>query len=158
MQPSSFPDIAPTLTQLDSLTPMQADKSHCKQSMCCSILVVDDHEPLRRSIVTWLESRFPGCRVFGVETAEEALALPDRPDIVLMDINLHGLDGLEAATRLKALAPETQIVMLTMHDTPHHRRAAADAGATGFISKRDLETQLEPAVASLLQERARRLS
>jgi len=129
-----------------------------EQARPCSILVVDDHEPLRRSVVTWLESRFPGCRVCGVETAEEALALPERPDIVLMDINLRGVDGLEAATRLKALRPDIQIVMLTMHDTPHHRRAAADAGATGFISKRDLETQLEPAVASLLKERARRLS
>lgn len=134
-----------------------ANNTHCEQSKACSILVVEDHGPLRRSVVTWLESRFPCCCVCGVESAEEALALPKRPDIVLMDINLHGLDGLEAASRLKALEPQTQVVMLTMHDTPHHRRAAADAGATGFISKRDLETQLEPAVASLLQERARRL-
>jgi DNA-binding NarL/FixJ family response regulator len=135
-----------------------ANGTHCGQSKCCSILVVDDHEPLRRSVVTWLEYRFPGCCVCGVETAEEALALSGHLDIVLMDINLHGVDGLEAASRLKALQPEAQIVMLTMHDTPHHRRAAAEAGATGFISKRDLETQLEPAVASLLKARARSLS
>jgi len=128
--------------------------TQCEQSKF-SILVVEDHEPLRRSVVTWLEYRFPGCDVRGVESAEEALALPERPTIVLMDINLHGLDGLEAASRMKALEPCTQIVMLTMHDTPHHRRAAADAGATGFISKRDLETQLEPAVASLLKSRSK---
>jgi len=158
MQPSSFPDSARTSTQLDSISPMQKENRTHRGQTKCLILVVDDHEPLRRSVVTWLESRFPGCRVSGVETAEEALALPERPDIVLMDINLRGLDGLEAASRLKALRPDTQIVMLTMHDTPHHRRAAADAGAAGFISKRDLETQLEPAVASLLRERARRPS
>ena len=159
MQAPNIPDVAPTPTQLDAPSPMQADNSTpAEQPTGCLILVVDDHEPLRRSIVTWLQSRFPGCRVAGVETAEEALALPERPDIVLMDINLHGVDGLEAASRMKALQPQTQIVMLTMHDTPHHRRAAADAGATGFISKRDLETQLEPAVASLLRDRARRPS
>jgi DNA-binding NarL/FixJ family response regulator len=124
----------------------------------CSILVVDDHEPLRRSIVTWLEIRFPRCQVRGVESAEEALALADRPDIVLMDINLRGIDGLEAALRMKTLAPETSVVLLTMHDTPHHRRAAAEAGADGFIAKRDMEIQLEPAIAELLQARAKTLS
>jgi two-component system invasion response regulator UvrY len=122
-----------------------------EQPRGCSILVVDDHEPLRRSLVTWLEYRFPGCQVLGVESAEEAFAIADRPDIVLMDINLRGADGLEAAHRLKALNPGTRIIMLTMHDTPHHRRAAAEAGAEGFISKRDLEIQLEPTVANLLR-------
>ncbi|HTQ73327.1 MAG TPA: response regulator transcription factor [Burkholderiales bacterium] len=124
------------------------------QARRCSILVVEDHEPLRRSVVTWLECRFPACRVRGVETAEEALALPDRPDIVLMDINLRGVDGLEATSRIKALKPGTRIIILTMHDTPHHRRAAAEAGAEGFIAKRDMEMQLEPAVASLLKSRS----
>jgi DNA-binding NarL/FixJ family response regulator len=129
-----------------------------ERTKSCSILVVDDHEPLRRSVVSWLEIRFPRCQVRGVESAEEALALADCPDIVLMDINLRGIDGLEAALRMKTLAPETRVVMLTMHDTPHHRRAAANAGAAGYIAKRDMETQLEPTVAELLQARARTLS
>lgn len=119
----------------------------------CTILVVDDHEPLRRSVVTWLEYRFPGCRVRGVETAEEALALTYRPDIVLMDINLRGIDGLEATSRIKALEPDTCVVMLTMHDTLHHRRAAEKAGATGYIAKRDMETLLEPTVLDLIRAR-----
>jgi len=121
----------------------------------CSILVVDNHEPLRRSVVTWLESRFPGCSVHGVETAEEALALPRRPDIVLMDINLQGIDGFEATSRMKAVSPETQIVMLTMHDTLHHRRAAEKAGAAGYIAKRDMEALLEPTVLDLIRARGR---
>jgi len=129
-----------------------------QHSKTCSILVVEDHEPLRRSVVTWLEYRFPGCRVLGVESAEEVFALAERPDIVLMDINLRGIDGLEAAARLKELDPETRIVMLTMHDTPHHRRAAAEAGAEGFIAKSDLEILLEPTVVNLLRARARSLS
>ena len=121
-----------------------------------SILVVDDHEPLRRSVVTWLEFRFPGCSVTGVETAEEALALSDRADIVLMDINLPGIDGIEATGLMKALSPETRVVMLTTHDTPYHRRAAERAGASAYIAKKDLETQLEPTVGELIRGRGRK--
>lgn len=135
---------------------MQDTVNSGRPDKACTILVVDDHEPLRRSVVTWLEFRFPGCNVFGVESAEEALALSDQPDIVLMDINLRGIDGLEAAGLMKAAAPETSVVMLTMHDTPHHRRAAEKAGACGYITKRDLETQLEPTVGELIRVRGRK--
>ena len=121
----------------------------------CSILVVDDHEPLRRSVVTWLEFRFPCCSVIGVESAEEALALSEQVDIVLMDINLRGIDGIEATSLMKAIAPETSVIMLTMHDTPIHRRAAQKAGASAYIAKRDLESQLEPTVGELIRERGR---
>lgn len=134
---------------------VQDTPNPCGPGKACSILVVDDHEPLRRSVVTWLEFRFPGCSVTGVESAEEALALSDRADIVLMDINLRGIDGLEATGLLKALAPDTSVVMLTMHDTPHHRRAAQKAGASAYIAKRDLEAQLEPTVEELIRERGR---
>ena len=134
---------------------MQATVNSTGPDKACSILVVDDHEPLRRSVVTWLEFRFPGCSVTGVESAEEALALSERADIVLMDINLRGLDGLEATGLMKALSPETSVVMLTMHDTPHHRRAAKRAGASAYIAKRDLETQLEPTVGDLIRERGK---
>jgi len=134
---------------------MQATVSSNGPDKAFSILVVDDHEPLRRSVVTWLEFRFPGCSITGVETAEEALALSDRADIVLMDINLPGIDGLEATGLMKALSPATSVVMLTTHDTPYHRRAAERAGASAYIAKRDLETQLEPTVGELIRARRR---
>jgi DNA-binding NarL/FixJ family response regulator len=122
-----------------------------------SILVVEDHRSLRTSVVTWLQYRFPGSLVQGVESGEEALehARTARPDVVLMDINLPGIDGLEAASRIKAEAPKTAVVMLSTHDTPCHRLAAAKAGASGYISKRDMETLLEATVECLLQSRAR---
>ena len=135
---------------------MQATVNSNGPDNAFSILVVDDHEPLRRSVVTWLEFRFPGCSVTGVETAEEALALSDRADIVLMDINLPGIDGIEATGLMKALSPETRIVMLTTHDTPYHRRAAERAGASAYIAKKDLETQLEPTVGELIRGRGRK--
>ena len=121
------------------------------------ILVVEDHGSLRTSIVTWLQWRFPGNLVHGVGSGEEALehARSTIPDIVLMDINLPGIDGLEATYRMKAQAPTTAVVMLTTHDTPLHRLAAAKAGATGYIAKRDMEKLLEVTLEGLLQSRPR---
>ena len=121
------------------------------------ILVVEDHRSLRLSVVTWLQYRFPGSLVQGVGSGEEALAHARnaRPDVVLMDFNLPGIDGIEATCRLKAQAPKTAVVMVTAHDTPRHRLAAAQAGAAGYIAKRDMETLLEATVECLLQSRSR---
>ena len=125
-----------------------------------SILVVEDFQSLRSSVVQWLEVRFPGCTVHGVDSGERALehAGNARPDVVLMDISLPGIDGLEATQRLKAQAPGSAVVMLTTYDTPSHRRAAANAGAAGYVAKRDIEAQLESAVLRLLDPDARRPS
>jgi len=125
-----------------------------------SILVVEDFRPLRLSVVHWLECRFPGCVVHGVESGEEALkhASAFRTHIVIMDINLPGINGIETTRRIKAQTPETSVVMLTSHDTPYHRLAAANAGAVGYITKYEMETQLESTVEGLLESRARALS
>jgi DNA-binding NarL/FixJ family response regulator len=56
---------------------------------------------------------------------------------------------------MKALSPETEVVMLTTHDTPHHRRAAAKAGAIGYIAKSDMEVELESTLSELLRARER---
>jgi len=122
-----------------------------------SILVVEDHRSLRLSIVTWLQCRFPGSLVQGVGSGEEALASARNAhlDVVLMDFNLPGIDGIEATCRLKAQAPKTAVVMLTTHDSPRHRLAAAQAGAAEYIAKRDMETLLEATVECLLQSRGR---
>ncbi|HEY6242155.1 MAG TPA: response regulator transcription factor [Burkholderiales bacterium] len=121
-----------------------------------SILVVEDHQSLRVSVVTWLQYCFPGSLVQGVESGEEALEHARAcPDVVLMDINLPGIDGIEATRRIKAQAPKTAVVMLTSHDTPYHRLAATMAGAVGYVVKRDMETQLEATVEGLLRSRTR---
>src|SRR5258708_13358683 len=102
---------------------------------------------------TWVQWRFPGRLVQGVGSGEEALAhvRNARADIVLMDVNLPGIDGIEATCQLKAQAPKTAVVMLTTHDSPRHRLEAAQAGAPGYIAKPDMETLLQPTSEFLLQ-------
>ena len=123
-----------------------------------SILVVEDFPLLRSSVVQWLQMRFPESHVRGVGSAEEALvhARASRTDVVLMDIDLPGMNGLEAVSEMKAQSPETAVVMLTMHDTPSHRHAAANAGAVGYVAKVDMEDHLGTFVEALLKSRAAR--
>lgn len=117
-----------------------------------SILVVEDFDLLRSSVMLWLKSRFPSCLIHGVGSGEAALehARANSPSVVLMDLDLPGINGLEATSRIRAQAPGTAVVMLTMHDTPGHRLAAANAGATGYVAKLDMEEQLEATVGRLL--------
>lgn len=123
-----------------------------------SILVVEDFPLLRSSVMQWLQIRFPGSVIHGVGSAEEALmhARVSRTDVVLMDIDLPGMNGLEAVAQMKAQSPETAVVMLTMHDTPGHRHAAIDAGAVGYVAKIDMEDHLGSIVEALLESRAAR--
>jgi DNA-binding NarL/FixJ family response regulator len=122
-----------------------------------SILVVEDFALLRSSVMQWLRVRFPGFHVKGVGSAEEALehARISRPDVVLMDIDLPGISGFEATSLFRVRSPATAVLMLTMHDTPSHRQAAAAAGAAGYVAKSELEEQLGAALENLLGERAR---
>lgn len=118
-----------------------------------AILVVEDFEPLRLSVITWLKFWFPGCDVRGAASGEEAIehARASRPDVVLMDIELPGIDGFEATSRIRTQAPETAVVMLTTHDTPQHRLAATNAGAVGYVAKHEMETRLKATVQDLLR-------
>jgi DNA-binding NarL/FixJ family response regulator len=122
-----------------------------------SILVVEDFQLLRASVVQWLQYRFPGCAIHGVESGEQAIehVRSARPDVVLMDIDLPGIGGLEATARIKAQSPETAVAMLTTYDTPQHRLAAKAAGAEGYVAKHDMEKELEATVEGLLRSRAR---
>jgi CheY-like chemotaxis protein len=119
------------------------------------ILVVEDSEVLRSSLVDWLQMRFPQARVHAAEDGEVAQESVGalRPDVVLMDINLPGIDGIEVTRFIRAQLPSADVVMLTTHDTPQHRLAAARAGATAFIPKQKMDARLVPVLERLLRAR-----
>jgi DNA-binding NarL/FixJ family response regulator len=103
-----------------------------------SVSIVDDEKKLCESIATFLNGStgFRCVSMYG--NAEAALQhLPaDNPDVVLMDINMAGMDGIECVKRLKTLAPQIQILMLTVYEDTEQIFKALAAGATGYLLKR----------------------
>jgi DNA-binding NarL/FixJ family response regulator len=113
-----------------------------------SVSIVDDEKKLCESIATFLNGS-PGFRCVSIYgSAEAALKrLPaDRPDVALMDINMAGMSGIECVSRLKALVPEIQIVMLTVYDDTDQIFKALSAGATGYLLKRSDPDELLQAI------------
>ena len=119
------------------------------------ILIADDHEVARRGIRSLLESR-PGWEVCaeakdGRDAVE--LATKTKPDLVLLDIGMPNLNGLEAARQILATNPNVAILILTMHDSDHVIREVLRAGARGFLLKSDAGRDLVAAVDALQSQR-----
>jgi DNA-binding NarL/FixJ family response regulator len=103
-----------------------------------SVSIVDDEKKLCQSIASFLNSS-PGFRCVSMYgNAEAALKhLPlDLPDVVLMDINMAGINGIECVKRLKGLIPRAQILMFTIYEDTEQIFKALAAGATGYLLKR----------------------
>jgi DNA-binding NarL/FixJ family response regulator len=117
-----------------------------------TVLIIDDHERFRRTLREWLETELPGVVTFGAATAEEGLVVARQcsPGLVLMDIGLPGLNGIEATRQLLAERPGATVVMVSIHETASYRAAAAAAGAAGYVAKSALVDQLRPLLGRLL--------
>src|SRR3954464_3242168 len=105
--------------------------------MTIRILLVDDHAVVRDG-VGYLLGAQPDIKVVGgVETASQAVALAvqEQADIVIMDISLPGLSGIEATQQVLDARPEAQVVVLSMHSSPEHVYQAFRAGAHGYVLK-----------------------
>lgn len=115
------------------------------------ILIADDHEVARRGIRALLESH-PGWEVVaeagnGRDAVSSAARL--KPDVVLLDIGMPGLNGLDATRQILAVAPATRVLILTMHDSEQVVREVLAAGARGFLLKSDAGRDLLTAVEAL---------
>lgn len=119
------------------------------------ILIADDHDVARRGIRSVLESR-AGWEVCGeAKDGREAIEMASacKPDLILMDIGMPNLNGLEASRQILAASPEALILILTMHDTDQVVREVLRAGARGFLLKSDAGRDLIAAVEALQQQR-----
>ena len=119
------------------------------------ILVVDDHAVVRRGVRSLLESH-EGWEVCGeATTGRDAVAqnLRLRPDVVVMDLSLRELNGLDATRQILKDAPETEVLVLTMHHSEELARDVLQAGARGFVLKSDADENLITAVDSLRQHK-----
>ena len=117
------------------------------------VLVVEDDADFRWLLTAILHTD-PDVRVAGeAGDGEAAVALvrQDAPSIVLMDLMMPLMDGLEATRRIKQVAPATKVVVLSALPDEPYRRLAHDSGADVFLSKRDAATALLPAIKQLTE-------
>lgn len=115
------------------------------------VLVADDHTLVRESLVGVLAAQ-PDVQVVaqaadGIETVERALAM--RPDIVVVDVSMPRLNGIEVVRRLREALPETRVLVLTMHQEEEYVLHAVRAGASGYLVKDSATAELLAAVRSL---------
>jgi DNA-binding NarL/FixJ family response regulator len=119
------------------------------------IVIVDDHAVVRRGVRALLESQ-PGWEVSAeAATGREAVELVRRlrPHVVVMDLSLPELNGLEATRQIVNESPETEILVLTMHHSEQLARDVLQAGARGYVLKSDADQNLIAAVDSLRQHK-----
>ncbi len=120
------------------------------------VLVVDDHAILRDGIRSLLERQDDmtviGEAANGQEALEQIAGL--HPDIVLMDINMPGMNGLEATRHVKTLYPHVKILILTQHDSQEYISPLLQAGASGYVLKRSGGREVVNAIRQVFEQGA----
>jgi DNA-binding NarL/FixJ family response regulator len=122
--------------------------------MPVKILIVEDQELVRRALRKLLEVVYSRYQVIEAASGEEALGLTktEQPHLVIMDITLPGMNGIEATQRIRAAYPTTQVVMFTIHEDQIYREEAEAAGAIAYVPKRALQSELLPQLTTLLAD------
>jgi DNA-binding NarL/FixJ family response regulator len=120
-----------------------------------SVLIVDDFQPFREAVSEILRQR-PQLRIVGeasdgLEAVQKAIEL--MPDLILLDIGLPGIDGLEASKRIHAVVPGAKIIFVSMNGSAVIMRAALSNGATGYVLKADAGSELLTAIEAAFQGR-----
>ncbi len=116
------------------------------------ILVVDDFEPWRQQVCSMLQTR-PELRVVaevgdGLEAVQKAREL--KPDLIMLDIGLPNLNGLEAANRIRLVVPDAVIIFVTANCDKDMKQAALKTGARGYVLKTNAGSELLTAIAGIL--------
>jgi len=124
--------------------------------MTLRILIVDDHPVVRRGLRALLSAR-PGWEVVdeaanGVEAVDKSGQLS--PDVVVLDLSMPRMDGLEACRLIRKNVPESEILVVTQHDSPQMMREAEAAGARGYVVKSNIARDLLKAVEATSEHRA----
>ena len=117
------------------------------------ILVVDDHAVFREQVCAFLKTQAgleviceAGDGLEGIRHAEEL-----QPDVIILDVSMPTLGGIEAAVRIRKVAPKSRIIFLSQHNSEGVAKAALATGAHAFVTKVSAATDLIPAVQAVLQ-------
>jgi DNA-binding NarL/FixJ family response regulator len=118
------------------------------------VLIVDDHAFIRRGIQSILQA-FPEWELSGeADNGNDAIRLAEllKPDVIIMDVSMPGLNGIEATRTIQKNDPHAKIVLLTLHESAELVRSAFRAGARGYLLKVDAEQELIRALTVVLGE------
>jgi DNA-binding NarL/FixJ family response regulator len=115
------------------------------------ILLVDDHEIIRKGLRSVVEARKDWEIVGEATTGRDAVKKVEelKPNVVVMDISMPELNGLEAVRQIVKIAPRTEVLVLTMHESEDLVREVLEAGARGYLLKSDASRQLISAIEAL---------
>jgi DNA-binding NarL/FixJ family response regulator len=115
------------------------------------LMLVDDHPVMRAGLANLLVLERDFTVVAQADDGEAAVALwqEHRPDVCLLDVSMHGIDGIETMRRLRAAAPEARVLMLTSSETPEDMAQSLKAGAAGYLTKNVRHEELVAAIRSV---------
>jgi two-component system, NarL family, response regulator NreC len=130
----------------------RGDSSHAFAADRCRIVVADDHTIMREGLRALLDSE-PSLQVIGAaDNGRDAirLVIANKPELVLMDLSMPHMDGMSAIRELRRRGCESRILVLTMHKTEEHIRAALQAGANGYLLKDASRAEVLVAIISVM--------
>jgi two-component system response regulator NreC len=115
------------------------------------LMLVDDHDVVRTGLKTFLNTQANLQVVSEASSGQEAIdkVLEARPDVIVMDITMPGMDGLEATARLKELYPQGQVLALTVHEDKQYLFQMLAAGASGYLTKQSVAEELVTAIYAI---------
>ena len=119
------------------------------------ILLADDHSLMRRGLKSILETQTGWEICAEAHTGRDAVtkAAQLRPDVVILDVCMPELNGIEATRQIRKASPRTEVLVLSVHDSKHLIREVIDAGARGYLVKSDSDRELVAAVESLARHK-----
>lgn len=122
--------------------------------MSIRLLVADDHGLVRAGLIALLNSE-ADMEVVGEaddENSAVSLAVEKRPHVILMDISMPNSGGIQATRRIKKLAPQVRVLILTVHEDEELMREAIHSGAMGYILKRAIKSELISAIHAVMRD------
>jgi two-component system response regulator NreC len=122
-------------------------------NMKIKILVADDNHHFRRRVSTFLatESDFEVIDEIddGSKVVSHAVRL--KPDVILMDVSMPGMNGLDATKQVTGVMPGVKVIMLSVYDIDEYKKASLEHGAVGYVVKKEMATQLVPMIREVLK-------
>lgn len=133
--------------------PLEKTRQVCVARVVPTVLLADDHEEVRQTVASVLQNEFQIVAMAenGVQVIE--LALSVLPDVMVLDIFMPVVNGIETAIRIQAFGCPSRVLFLTVDDDPDLAEAAMSTGALGYVLKARLATDLIPAIRNALEGR-----